>query len=432
MSGGGFFPTSGGGGASTFDATVGATGADYTTIKAAIDAGKYRLLVIDNTTETADVAFGDNDTYIFVQENAIVDMVTYKFTDSAAHKHTFTGDMGEITFSYSTSTTLTDFTDGGSLILEGVYFDNNSTAGVSNVYKSTTTPLDYVYINNCRFDVPNVALQDNITIGNPLTNKGNFMSNCSFYGEGSNSRLFTVNADGIASNIRVYGGISTLSGITLSGQLNGLNIYDTNAGGLIFVTGGSVTENIYVHGSSSDVNISVQGTMSLSNVDIGDGSIDMGNNDSCNINNIYCDTIDMSDGGMYDNRFSNIYLSGKIQHLGGRFNYFSNLRVQGTAYLNGKENSFSNCSFNGAVSLGSTGDRIRFNNCSFLSSSGITIPSGADGIGFNNCQVGTDGGGATTITVASGSNKTRIIGCTATAAISDAGTGTVDLGNTEF
>jgi hypothetical protein len=38
-----------------FHATVGSSGADYTTIKAAVDAGKYTLKIITNITETANI-----------------------------------------------------------------------------------------------------------------------------------------------------------------------------------------------------------------------------------------------------------------------------------------------------------------------------------------------------------------------------------------
>src|SRR3990167_5169972 len=86
---------------------------------------------------------------------------------------------------------------------------------------------------------------------------------------------------------------------------------------------------------------------------------------------------------------------------------------------------------NGEVTSACTinGDRYCFTNVKFIG--GATVPTGQDNNGFINCQFGADaGGGALTLTIDAGANNTRVLGSMSDAAISDAGTGTVTLGNT--
>jgi hypothetical protein len=66
---------SGGGGEKDYDATVG-TGGDYATIQLAIDANKYKILILDGYTETAPIVIPNQGAYYFYAKKT-VDLSTY-------------------------------------------------------------------------------------------------------------------------------------------------------------------------------------------------------------------------------------------------------------------------------------------------------------------------------------------------------------------
>jgi len=90
---------------------------------------------------------------------------------------------------------------------------------------------------------------------------------------------------------------------------------------------------------------------------------------------------------------------------------------------------FSNCRINDDWTM--AGDRNVFTGCHL--GGDFTVSSGANDNAWIGSQIGIDaGGGSTTITVQSGSNRSRIVGCALDAAISDSGTDTVTIGNTLY
>jgi hypothetical protein len=65
----------GGGGEKDYDATVG-VGGDYATIQLALNASKYKILILDNYTETADITIPSQATYYFYAKKS-VNLSTY-------------------------------------------------------------------------------------------------------------------------------------------------------------------------------------------------------------------------------------------------------------------------------------------------------------------------------------------------------------------
>jgi hypothetical protein len=82
-----------GGGASIYECTVGVSGADYATLGAAITAGKTRILVIDKTTEVANIAL---PSYLVLHgartgdlADYYIDMSTFQLTGNALYMSWF-------------------------------------------------------------------------------------------------------------------------------------------------------------------------------------------------------------------------------------------------------------------------------------------------------------------------------------------------------
>jgi len=102
--------------------------------------------------------------------------------------------------------------------------------------------------------------------------------------------------------------------------------------------------------------------------------------------------------------------------------------VNSTMFFNltGAHNVISNCSGVMEVRTTVTGHHSYINNV--ITTTGMSILS--DSCTISNCRAGADaGGGAVTITLASGADNNIVIGCRTDAAISDSGTGNVLTSN---
>jgi len=127
-------------------ATVSTTGADYPTLKEAVDDGKTRIAVIGDTTETADITLGA-ETAIYFFNNANVNMVNFSFLFSANNSTVDLSSVngGEITFAYAATGYLFDNNAGAfSGIIhkaQGITFTNNSTSTSTH----PTSGVNYIW-----------------------------------------------------------------------------------------------------------------------------------------------------------------------------------------------------------------------------------------------------------------------------------------------
>jgi hypothetical protein len=116
---------------------------------------------------------------------------------------------------------------------------------------------------------------------------------------------------------------------------------------------------------------------------------------------------------LIDSSFSNIYLGTlNVTVYSSNYSQFSNIKCHGTVTFHATyptlHSNWTNCDFDGS----------------------LTLNTGSNYNSFSNCKVGVDaGGGATTIVVASGATGTTITGCRTDAAISNSGTDTAGTGN---
>ena len=178
-------------------------------------------------------------------------------------------------------------------------------------------------------------------------------------------------------------------------------VNNVNLVSIKFVGSYNKVVNSYLYRTSIDYNENYYSNCEINRVTF--VSSTKGKFDNCTINSI------VDDASSADMQFSNCYFETAIT-LSSDYFLFSNCNFQGiTVSATSIENNITNSTINGAISISG--------NDTTISSSKI----GADG-----------GGGALTITVASGANRTIINGCRTDAAISDSGTDTVGIGNVVY
>jgi len=393
-----------------FDATVGASGADYTTLKAAIDAGKSRILVMSSTTEVANINIVVATTpniYIYFVAGTQVDMGIYRFTDSAPVT-SFSAENGKFVYAHTVSgQELFDFEGNASGIfrLVNMVIDNNSTANNCNIVgHGIVFPQ---YFQNVRIELPNYA-----SCGIKESSGDGYFENVKIIGGGNaceqgtdiySAKIYGLHVEGefisSATGAAIFIQDSVIDGVFLDQITTKIECRLTNC---------TVTNIFNAFNSGADALISQ--VHSITNVFAIENNIDISG--AFQIANAHLGAGDISLGVSDDGAFSNIFTTGTI-----------------TLGSSASVNKFVNCSIGSAVTVG--GDLCKFTNCEFYG--GVSVSSGANNNGFVNCQFGADaGGGALTITIDAGSNNTRVIGCLTDAAISDAGTGTVLSANVVY
>lgn len=374
---------------SFYDATVGTSGADYTTLKGAIDASKVRILVIDDTTEAADIAVPAGGFLVYIIAGATVTMGGYQFTYAQAADVTIEGQ-GEIDYTHTGANELlfqnSSYTTS-KVIFNGITVDNNSSQDGCHLADGVQI------VDSIRWELSN--------------NNNGGIESCK-----SGSRI---------SNVEFVGGGSSCENACKTGETNNVvwnNILFTGTfgnGSAIHVEEEGVLNNVVFNHDTNDVTLNINTSGQVSNVNVvGSQALNVAFTGS---------------SGSLTNAFLN---AGKVDPSGADYCKVVNVQTTGALDLSdtGSTNCLiENCKFDTALSC--AGDRHKFVNCDFIG--GVTVTADSNDCGFHNCQAGVDaGGGALTITITAGSNRTRLIGCMTDAAISDAGTGSVLLGNTVY
>ena len=376
----------GGGGPSQYDATVGSTGADYADVQAAITGvggTDIKLLLITSVTEDSDIAVPNGATLHIDLSNYTLTLGTNQFTNSSAVSTTFIRGNGvdsgaEIDYTPTVANEeMFDMFGSANIVdCEGFVWDNNASADGCDFCDT-----GILRIRDVRAELPNQA-----NCGFFSSADSSFSENVHFVGGGS-SCTNPINGVERVTNARFTGEFASTNTSFLGGVATGI-FFDITGTFQLGMTG--VLNNVYVEAGTVNVNTNTN-DIYIANLD-GVNSLDISALDRCRLSNIEVATLDLSDVGIVNCSFINVRVTN-------------------------------------AVTV--AGDNIKATNCDFLG--GLSVSSGADNNGFVNCQFGPDGGGgALTITVDSGSNNTRIVGCMTDAAISDAGTGTVTAANVEY
>lgn len=372
-------PPFGGGGISRFDASVGAFGADFTTLKGALDAGRWSIYVTDNTTETANIPTPIGGFSLFIPDGLSIGMGAYKFTfTSTEYIYIRSNGGGIISYSYGSTAQLfqCEAYPYSTQYIEKVYFDNTSTAAFCYVSRGIQKFRDVI------FTLPNIN-----NAGINVVTSGSSFDGIQFYGGGPLCyKAFTSNSglDFTVSNMKFTGTFkSDINAMVVDCQsldavYNNI-IFETND---IFVILSGIWSLVNV--KSGVIGIIMPTNSKLSHARLGASTIDIGSNYRLTLMDVTTTgLVDMTDSGSYRNKF-----------IG--------------------------CKFSTALSLSSAYNK--FIGCDFYG--GVLVNSGGNNNVFQGNRIGADNGsGSLTLTFASGANNNVAIGNQSDVAIVDSGTG---------
>lgn len=376
-----------------YDATVG-TGGDYADVQAAITGvggTDIRLLFVSGVTEDSNIAVGGLNLLINLS-NFTLTMGANQFTYASAADVTIRGNGigsgAEIDWTHTSAGTQlfenASFTTSTTTI-SGIVLDNNSST--NDTYVSTAIE----FIDNVELQLPNQVRSGILGQGT-----GNTYSNIRVIGGGASSSQAFQCVSGVVTNLYVAGTFDTGIGIRIGSNSTASGIvtnHITNPMELSIDTGATVSNVLNMSAQALLVTLVNGSGANLSNMNLGSGGLDI--------------------QGFDNGRFSNIIGTGTLD-----------LTDAGAV-----NNCFTNCRFTSAFTL--AGDRNKFTNCDFIG--GGSVSSGADDNGFVNCQFGADaGGGSLTLTINSGSNRTRASNCLSDVVISDSGTDSALANNTVY
>jgi len=403
----------GGGGSSLFDATVGATGADYTTLGAAISDSKTRIALIDNTTETGNVTLPSN---FYIQGfgdkgSPNINMGSYSFLDNSGANTGFTFKDLKITFAHS-GTPLMDGLD--ELTIENVYVDNNSTASGSEFYDDGGSSKTLIF-KNLTLDLPNYS-SSGLSLGNTTYNKKNIVENLTIIGGGSSCDLcLDIDGGQIFNNIFFTGNFSTSSSGLINSYeaiFNNIYYFGTTVDVYFVFYRNNTVNNIYCDDGAGDLNIEISDTNNiLSNINLNEASstILISGNDN-KLSNFFCNSgsVDVSAD---KNQISNGLMTGSFTvQSSADNNCFTNVRMQSSATISGNCNGFTNCDFE----------------------DGVTIDGDYNSITGSKAGNDYSGGTSETITISSGATGNIVIGNRVDSAIVDNGTSSVVANNSVY
>jgi hypothetical protein len=376
-------------GPSFFDATVGASNADYETIggvDGAITAGMKRLLIVDDVTETGDVAIPTGEFYMHIPYGLTWDMDDYQFTFAGASRFEINGSWGELQYAHTSANEelyQTGFPADCQFIIRNIFIDNNSTQASCGLFDENLGQNDFTFLmENVEYQIPNVATNG---IFLQATN-GRFSFDDVVLTMGGTNVNQGIDVDACEScfirNITLMGSCGATAGIEVSNNTNR-----------------SVIDGVISEITTNDIRIMLETSqVSLSNVVPGTSV-------GIHLN------LTQTDGIISNVNFGT---NGQLTLAGVEYTFVNCENINGFTDSVGHRSIFNNCHFVGAVSLNS--DHMKFTDCHF--EGGITVTNGAIDNGFANCQFGSNsGGGALTLTNNAGALRTRIVGCSSDAAL---------------
>jgi len=303
----------GGTGVGLFESTVGASGADYSTLGAAITAGKTRVLIIDDTTETGDITMPANLIVVgYGRESVNINMSTYKFLDNSGANDNFIFKNLKITYAYTSAGNLfSENLDG--LHLEDVHIDSNSTATDCWALRYTTSHK--VTILNCILDTPN------------LDDSGFFIN--------SNSLCFL---DGLVVN---GGGSSNTDAVRLSGNCTNITFVGTfsTSGVAATFTGGSFS-NIY---SNSVIEINIGTVANATGFLLGNSGSEINILSNSHLSNFYCGKLTMSSASNSTVTGGESVNTSTAVAIGGTNNTIGNIKAISGFSITGDNNTLTGC-----------------------------------------------------------------------------------------
>lgn len=380
------------GGTSFFDATIGSSGADYTTAKLAYDDGKRSLLIVDDVTEAANLSVTE-DLYIsfgIPTDGAahVWDLGDFQWTLSASTSLHIEGKGRFLSEIQTASTDTVNATFGGAttshLTTRGIAFDINGTTTNAYLLQDINVVMrdcrfDFAtgnftglklesnwLLDNCHFAGGNILTHSCILINTQIGFKGQ-MSNCLFDGSYDSQELVIVDSTSVGS-LNSYSNISIDTSVFMDFEFTGVvsNItVDGGAGTTIVLGPDSSLTNCFFEGGAGQVTpVDNSSIVNVKNFGIPTGS--------ANTNVSYTNCEFTSSVPVTDTESS--YVGCDFQ--------------AGVTFGNISKVFFTNCTFGTSMTTTSTPTDIIFNSCYFTVAP--TLSSGATKWSFTNCYL--DGG----------------------------------------
>jgi hypothetical protein len=381
--------------ASVFDATVGASGADYTTVggeNGAAAAGKKVLMFVDDVTETTDFDPPAGNFYVFINGYDWDFGASYQVNGSSVTQFEVDGRGGSWKWSRTGSNKplIAGLAATSYIVVRNITLDTSGGTGSANVGFLPTTgstgDLDLIQLENVVYNLANAA-----------------------------SDGLTINETGVRvqiNNLRLNGGGTSCSrGLYVQKgheiMINDLRYTGTWASsntGFVSETNASVKiDGIHTAVTNTDVKLEFSvrdqatnfSTTSTAEFDIksGGGTV-------------------LSTGRLGDQGTNSVFTVGSNDATAIGLRWIGSL-ADSVSY---KSNTFIGCEFKSAVTI--KGDHGIYIGCMF--DAGATVNSGANDNVFIGCRFGPAvGGGASTLSITNGALRTRVSACASDAAIDD-------------
>ena len=336
---------------SQWEATVDTSGADYTTVQAALAAGYRNILVLGGVTETTDWVLSANTQYrIRGQASDFNPPELLSFSDGVnVQLATNTWlQLENLDFHYTrTSAPLSLFVGTGEAT-QKIVFKN------CEMLNNTTTQANSYMIDNCRFEMYDCELEVNSANGSGLDlDEDCVMKNV----------IVSTNGTGGNNFINFKAGTHKLHNVFIGGAWSSGTFIDT--------TGGSqfVSDSDFLVGSN--VTMELAGFWSNCSIGAGtSGSVVLGISGSTNAYMTNCTFAD-----------SPVQMIARSGATASSMIGCSNIGDFTWSADNGSNHKFSGCGFNGTVTV--EGDEHMFSGCYFAGA--VTVNDSAD---INNVFVG--------------------------------------------
>jgi len=403
------------GGSSVFDATVADSGADYTDIDTAYNAGMRSLHISGDLTQGGNVTVDAGDLFIMIPEATTLNMGDYTLsTDGLGSSITIEGQSqrtSKLVFAHTSGLPLTGMT-ANTGTLRRIRMENNSTVAGAKCGMWTGG------IYNCDF-----ALPDLVACGVEIYQRG-VAVDVSIEGGGSNCyNAFVLDTTSRATNITFDGTFSQTAGqniINISGVATNVYVHTATGQYVYMYVSGLLTNFEARTGFPSRVYISNYGKMANINRGYitlyGDGLL----------SNSECTRITVDGAGAKINNCEASALG-----INGTYFQISNTIINGNAITisNGADyGSMTNVYTNDEITL--RGDHCKLSNCT--AEDAFDVYGNYNSITASRC--GTNAGGGTTQTISLKTGATgNIVTCShSDIAIVDLGTSSVVANNVVY
>lgn len=385
MSAGLQFESAGGGGApaaaaaSFWESTVGPTG-DFANVEAARAAGKFRILVTEDTTEPADVALASGGDYsIGVIPGVNYDLGDNQYTFAGAANIYLVGHGRASQFTFAATSANQEAIDTGAFPLSSVTWidmriTNNSTqSGCHPVKEDCITVM-----RNILFEPPNVG-DCGIHINNAISS----INDITVISPGTTASNVIYAQSGQAKGLIFSGNFNTATNSTVCrvGLNNAVTDVTFNGNGQLFMDGDSLATNVVVKSGTANIRFS-GGANQVDNYQAGaNGTINFSNQQ----NNHICNSYSKIDFGGSENKVVNHRFPSSTSDSFDKTHFvncqFTSLTMSSSSDLN----IFDNCYWSSSLSI--SGDDNQFNACRSNTSQTVTVNAGSDRNVFNGYKI---------------------------------------------